>query len=221
MCCGRTVSPGPTRRERPVSDHVASRFREMRSRYMGEPSLLGTVALVLLAIAILFAFDTFLAAKDEAANRSQAEALYREGQRLVRDGRNAEGVDRFQTAVSLVRTEPAYQLALGQAELAAGRLSEAQATLTTLLEQDALSGSANLAMARVLAKQGRVPDAIAHYHRAIYGRWAEDTTGNQTRVRLELIEFMVARNQTRDLLAELLPIEDLARDDPAALSRLG
>ncbi len=51
------------------------------------PSLMGTFALVFLAIAALAAIDTFLAKVERTEGQDEARRLHIEGQRLVQQGR--------------------------------------------------------------------------------------------------------------------------------------
>jgi hypothetical protein len=60
-------------------------------------------------------------------------------------------------------------------------------------------------MGRILVKEGRFPEAISYFRRAIYGHWNEDAAGNRLRVRFELIDLLAQRNSKEELLAELLP----------------
>ena len=59
-------------------------------------------------------------------------------------------------------------------------------------------------------RTGRVREAKAFYHRAIYGQWSADSTSMRTRARLELVALLARRHESRELLAELLPLEAIA-----------
>lgn len=185
------------------------------------PSVLRTFALVFAAMAALFAVDTFLAKTQDAARRSEARRLFQDGRRLEAQGRLAEAIAAFRTAVSNTRGDQEYQLALAQALLAAGRVPEAEASLTELLERDSTGGAANLTMARLLVREGRIPEAISYYHRAIYGQWKEDEAGNRVRARFELVDLLARQDAKTDLLAELLPLQDEAPSDAATHMRIG
>lgn len=177
------------------------------------PSFLGTFALALLAMAALFAIDTFLARVEQSESRTEAARLFEEGRRLVQQGDNLEAIDRFRTALSISRGNREYQLALARALLAASRLADAGAVLTEMLQQDSTDGPANLIMARVLLKQGKIAEVSSYYHRAIYGQWKEDAAGSRVKVRFELIDFLVQQDAKKDLLAELLSLQDEAPAD--------
>ncbi len=185
------------------------------------PSFLGTFVLVFAAMGALFAIDTFLENAEQAANRSEAQRLFREGGRLESQGRLTEAIDRFSSALSNARGDRQYQLALAQAQLAAGRIPEAEANLTELLARDSTDGAANLTLARLLVKEGKIPKAISYYHRAIYGQWGQDADGNRVRARFELVDLLTKQDAKRELLAELLPLQDAAPADLDTRVRIG
>jgi hypothetical protein len=58
-----------------------------------EHSFLGTIALVFLAIAILFSFDTFMAKLEHTEDQAEARRLFADGQRLRAQGRNQLATD--------------------------------------------------------------------------------------------------------------------------------
>ncbi len=180
-------------------------------------SVLVTLALVFLAIAALSAADTFLARTERSENRAEAERLAAAG----RAANPVEAVADFKSAIAIERENPDYRLALGEAQLAAGELADAEGTLNELLSRDSTSGRANLALARVLAKEGRIPEAVSAYHRAIYGHWDRDPQANRVKVRLELVKLLAQQSSKEELLAELLPLLDVAPDDLDLRKELG
>jgi len=178
-------------------------------------------ALVLVAIAGLFAIDMFLAKTDRAESQIEATRLFEEGQALLRNGAPLKAVDKISDAITIERDNRDYLRSLATAQLAAGESSDAQTTLTGLLSSNSTDGVANLLMAHVLAKQGRTADAISYYHRAIYGSWKADAEANRQRARLELIDLLDQQSSKEELLAELLPLQANAPADLNARLRLG
>ncbi|HLK67958.1 MAG TPA: tetratricopeptide repeat protein [Bryobacteraceae bacterium] len=172
------------------------------------PSFLGTLVLVFLSMAVLFAVDTFLAGADRAESVAGAARLYREGEDLMQHGRHAEAIGRFQDALSMERGNRDYQRALAEAQLAAGKSADAESTLSDLLQSDPTDGSASLLMSRVIVKQRRYAEAISYLHRAIYGEWKNDPAGNRLRARFELIDLLAKRNSKEELLSELMAVQD-------------
>lgn len=184
-------------------------------------SFVRTLASVVLAIVALFSINTFLAKTERAESRVEAARFYANGQRLLEQGKSADAVEQFRSAISIERENQDYQLALGQALLATGRSADAEATLNDLLQRNPIGATNNLAMARVLAKEDRTDDAAFYYHRAIYGQWKQDAHANQLKVRFELTDLLSRQNSKEALLAELLPLQNDAPDDLATRKTLG
>jgi tetratricopeptide (TPR) repeat protein len=180
-------------------------------------SVLGTLALVLIAIVALSGVDAFLARTERLENLTEAARLESAG----RTAKPMDAVADFKAAISIERENPDYWLALGEAQLAAGQFREAEATLTELLRRDSTAGAVNLALARVLVKEGRITDAVPAYHRAIYGHWNRDAEANRESVRFELVNLLAQQGSKEELLAELLPLLDVAPGDVELRKRLG
>jgi tetratricopeptide (TPR) repeat protein len=184
------------------------------------PSYLGTFLLIFAAMGGLFAIDMVLAGMERREGRAEAIQLYVEGERLAAEGRVAEAIDRLRTAVSLARSNRRYQTALARVLLAAGKPKEAETILSELLQKDATDGAASLVMARTVLAQKRVREAISYYHRATYGQWGNDAEGNPVSARFELTELLARRGAQKELLAELLPLQDEAPNNLATRKRL-
>ncbi len=184
-------------------------------------SFLATLSLVFLAIAAIFAADMFLAGLERKESRIEAARLFRQGQTAIARGENVEAIERINDATSFERGNRDYRRTLAQAQLAAGKTGDAEATLTDLLQTDSTDGLASLTMARVLVKEGRFREAVSYYHRAVYGQWSQDAAANQLRARFELIDLLAHRDSKEELLAELLPIEDQPPRDWKMRARLG
>ncbi len=193
---------------------------EQRQSIVKGQSLLGTFGMVILAIAALAAIDTFLAKLERTEGQAEAKRLLIQGEQLVQQGRNAEAIDRFRSALSVSRGNPEVQLGLARALLAVGRLTDAERLLQEMLQRNATDGAANLTMARVMLKEGRSAEATSYYHQAIYGRWKQDAMANRVRVRLELIDQLVKEGADREVLAELLPLQDEAPKDLQTRKRI-
>jgi len=192
----------------------------MKKSFAG-PSFLGTFGLVFLAMAALFVADMFLAKTERAESHVEAARLFEQGRSLMERGENAAAIERIAEAISIERGNRDYLRTLAQAQYAAGETADAESTLKDLLMSDSSDALTSLMMARVLVKEGRFPEAISYFHRAIYGRWNEDAAGNRLRVRFELIDLLAKRNSKEELLAELLPVQEQAPSDPAIQTRIG
>ena len=183
--------------------------------------MLGTLGLVAIAIVVLSGVDTFLARTERSENRAKADGLAAAGRALIAKGQPAEAVAQFKGAIAIERENREYWLELGQAQLAAGELTDAETTLTELLRKDSTAGAANLALARVLLKQGRITDAVSAYHSAVYGHWDKDAEANRVAVRFELVNVLAEQGSKEELLAELLPLLDMSPNDLQVRKRIG
>lgn len=182
---------------------------------------LRTLSLVALAIAIVFAVDTFLAKMEQSETKVEAARLFAQGQSLLEKGDFVQAADRLQDALTIQRNNRDYQLALARAQLGGGDLTDAEASLDNLLLADSTDGPANLNLARLLVKQGRIREAISYYHRAIYGSWPADAAANRLKTRFELIDLLAQQNSKEELLGELLEVEDQFPRDFATQLRMG
>ncbi len=174
---------------------------------------LATLGIIFAAIAVLVLVDSGLEKVDGAATRLHATSEYQVGESLMVSGKLREAIDHLRTASTLDRGTSRYTVALAQAILADGRPADAEPLLTPLLERDATDGATNLAMGRILAKEGRIEESKSYYHRAIYGLWPGDAEKNRATARFELIDLLAQNNQKQELLSELLPIQDEAPND--------
>jgi tetratricopeptide (TPR) repeat protein len=184
-------------------------------------SFLATFGLVFLAIAVLFAADTFLAKTDRVESAVEAARLFEQGRALMARGNNDEAIGRIKDAIVIERGNRGYRQALAQAQFDAGKTADAESTLAELLQRDPGDGLASLVMARVLVKESRFAEAIWYFHRAIYGKWDQDSAESRLRVRFELIDLLERHNLKEDLLAELLPVQDQAPRDLRTRIRMG
>ncbi len=183
--------------------------------------MLGTIGLVLVAIIILSVLDAFLARTERSENLAEADRLADAGRMLMQTNHPLDAVTQFKAAIAIERENPAYWLALGEAQLAAGQFADAEATLNDLLRRDSTAGPVNLALARVLVKESRITDAVSEYHRAIYGHWDRDAETNRVNARFELVNLLAQQGSKEELLAELLPLLDVAPDDVEVRRKLG
>jgi Flp pilus assembly protein TadD len=184
-------------------------------------TFVGTFALMIVAIVGLLAFDLSLARIDRRESAAHAANLYAEGLAFLTQHRAADADERFASAAAIDRANINYALALASTKLEEGQTAEAEATLRNLLERAENDGAVNLVMARTLLRSGRVEEAKAYYHRAIFGRWGADSAVRRREARFELIDLIARRGSRPELLAELLPLEDTPPDSVALRERLG
>jgi tetratricopeptide (TPR) repeat protein len=113
-----------------------------------------------------------------------------------------------------------YQLALGLALVNAGSLDEASIYLNEALKENPGSGPANLGLARIAARQGKIDEAIGYYQRAIYGQWPQKTPERRLDTRLELAETLGKAGRSAQAQAELLTTAAALPDDLALRQRV-
>ena len=179
-----------------------------------------TFGVILAAIAALLLFDTALARVDITERKSYAAREFATGEQLLAQGKSEQAIEHLRAAATLDGENPSYGVALAQAILADGRPDAAEQILLPLLERNPTDGAANLAMARVLAKEGRLDDAKSYYHRALYGVWPRGEEPTRTAARFELIYLLARTNAKQELLSELLPIQDDSTNDAAQRKRI-
>ncbi len=184
-------------------------------------AFIGTFGVVLALIAFFLVFDAFVARIDTEEARSRALSDYREGTRLLAAGQLGDAAEQFRTAASMDRENLTYKVALARATLGQGDTETAQELLVSILQQDPTDGAANVLMARVLVEQRRIDVAIAYYHRAVYGRWRAGEGGSSLQTRFELIDLLAGIKARKELLAELLPIQDQSPGDVTLRDHIG
>lgn len=188
--------------------------------HSGRAPKIGLILIIIAVTGALSAIDIFLEQAQEAELASQARAAYESGLRLLQADRANEAVEAFRKAHVLERSNLTYELQLVAALTAAGKTSEAEPLANEVLDADRNDGAANLVVARLRLKERKIDDAKAYFHRAIYGEWPQDAEAHRIAARLELIDLLVKLNQKRELLAELLPLEEEAANNPAVQARV-
>ncbi len=183
-------------------------------------SLFRTLFLVAISAASFIAIDSVLANTERKETALAAARFDREGGELVQKGKFAEAAAAYRSATANARDNRQYPLKLAEALLKGGQLNDAGATLSELLTSEPMAGAPNLAMARVLAKEGRTDEAAFYYHRAIYGQWKDNAENRQLQARFELADFLAEHNSKAQLLAELLPLQEQAPDIDAVQKKL-
>jgi tetratricopeptide (TPR) repeat protein len=129
-----------------------------------------------------------------------------EGSRQLLQGHSEAAIEDFRNALIYDGRNPDYQLHLAQALMRVGRLKEAQAYLLHLWQDQPGSGTINLELARLFAKQNAMDPALRYFHNAIYGVWENDPDESRRQVRLELIKFLLDHNHSTQADAELISL---------------
>ncbi len=178
-------------------------------------------AIVAVALALLFGFTALLAQAYRAAREERAGTHYNRGRQLEAQGRHRAAVDEYRAALSFTHNDPGYRLALALVLMELGNWNEARTHLTQLRTDDPSSGIVNLMLARIEAREGRRDEAVADYHRAIYGYWPEDPQGRRLQARFELTALYARYGEHKQALAQVLELAAEAPEDAAVKSRIG
>ncbi|PYO07416.1 MAG: hypothetical protein DMD30_11035 [Gemmatimonadetes bacterium] len=181
---------------------------------------IATFAVILAAVVGLVLFDTALARIDSRERKVSAAREFAAGEQLVAEGKNDQAIEHLRSASTLDGENTRYATALADAVLADGRPKDAELLLVPLLERNGTDGAANLTMARVLVKEGKIAEAKSYYHRAIYELWPRGAEDNRTTARFELIDLLASTDARQELLAELLPIQDDSTNSLAQRKRI-
>jgi len=183
--------------------------------------VLAAVLIIVFSILALAAVDGFLAKMERAETGVEAARLFNAAKNSMDRHQYSDAIDRLNDALLIARGDREYLRTLAEAELAAGRLEGAQKTLTDVLEADSSDGLSNLLFARVLVQKGELNDGISHYHRAIYGEWTVDAARRRLDARLELVGLLARLDRKEELMAELLPLQEVVGDDGQIVPQLG
>jgi CBS domain-containing protein len=155
--------------------------------------LLAGVLTVLAGLAILTGVLNYFY---RAQHSGQAHAYSVAGNQLVEKGRYDEAVEQYRKALSISHST-GDRFALGAALAKAGNLNEAATDLDEVVRDRPQDGPANLALARVLAQQGRIDDAARCYQRAAAGTWPENSSQGRAQARSELAEMLARAGRPR------------------------
>ncbi|MEO7085307.1 MAG: tetratricopeptide repeat protein [Gemmatimonadaceae bacterium] len=185
------------------------------------PAFVATIVGVIVAILLLLGLDLSIASIDRRESTAHAESEYSAGRALLVAGHPEEAISRFGAAVAIDRKNVNYALALGEAYLEAGNTSDAEATVSAVLQRNENDGAVNLTMAEIMKRESKWVEAEAFYHRANFGRWGADSVAQRARARFELIDLLSQHGSPRELLAELLPFEETSPDSIMPRTRLG
>jgi len=162
---------------------------------------------VLIVVAVVaFLVTRAVAASNRDTTLRDAAEWYRRGQQQIEAGKLDAAVDSLRRATVRDRSNTSYALALAHALALNGDHDAARGALLTLRESAPEDAEINLQLARLAARQQDLPEALRFYHNALYAPWPVERADVRRRVRFELIEFLLANNQTSRALSELLAV---------------
>ena len=168
-------------------------------------------------VIFLYLFTRAAAARIGSIDRHVAATWYAEGTRSFRSGDAKGAIESFTKAAAIDRDNRTYLLALADALAATNHNMEAQEALQRLREADPTNADFNLHLARLAAKRGNTSEAVVYYHSALDGMWAGPEALEQRRnVRIELVQFLIAKHDENRALSELLVVDTELPDKPSA-----
>jgi tetratricopeptide (TPR) repeat protein len=158
-----------------------------------------------------------MAARNRSRNIEIGNVWYLRGQQQLRAGNTRQAIDSFRNATTNDHDNGNYTLALASALAAEDHIEEARQALLRLRASAPESGEINLSLARLAAKEDKMPEAVHYYHNALYGVWPPDQMADQrTKVRTELVRFLLAARDNSQALSELLILSsDIPEKGPA------
>ena len=172
----------------------------------------GVLIASFILLPIFFTLTGFVTRFYHTKEQALAQEWFARGEDDLKANRASAALEDFRTALVYSPDNDLFELRLAQALAAAGRDQEARAYLLHLWSREPGSGRVNLELARLAAQDGNIADAARYYHAAIYGAWEEDPSLQQRNTRLEFVQFLLGRNDTREAQAELMA---LAATSPA------
>jgi len=176
-------------------------------------TILGLIASIAFVIAALTFIDLNLEKAERRDLASQARRAHLEGASLIKQGKAEQGIDFLRKAHALERANTLYELDLIDALIAAAKTEDAEPLMNEILLREPGDGRANLTAARLMLERGKAVDAVSYFHRAIYGDWPENATAHRVAARMELVRLLVKNGRDKELLAELLPLQEEARKE--------
>jgi tetratricopeptide (TPR) repeat protein len=158
---------------------------------------------------------------NQALRRRQAASWYAAAQRASAGADAGSAVAALRRAVLKDRENRLYRLALADA-LAARRLDgEARRVLLALRDTQPEDPETNLRLARLEARGGDADPARRYYENALSSLWRAEQAEQRRRVRIELIEFLLAHEERARALSELLLLAANLPEDAAIQAQVG
>lgn len=168
----------------------------------------------------LYLIDRDLARIEQTELSAEASTYFLQAERYMQEKDLATAIPLYERAVTLNRRSRQYQIALSRALVSDGNLEKAEPLLNGVLQADPNNGPANLEMARLLLARHDTTAATAYYHRAIYGMWPKGSEDRILRTRIELADILAQEQRKRELLSELLLLDEESQTKPELQERV-
>ncbi len=190
-------------------------------RTVGTQSSRITLTITVILMCLGLGFTQYLVKLHRASEASLANRWYVRGNQAMQAKLPAVAAEDYRTALSYDPENREYRLRVAQALLAANRLNEARAHLTSLWELEPANGEVNLTLARLYAKRGDSANAARYYSNAINGVWQDDTRQERIATRFELAGYLMQQHKLTQAQSELMALLADVPPDPASQLRLG
>ena len=166
------------------------------------------VLVVLIGVTIAaFVVTRNVAAGNDELRRQQAVLWFEAGQEALQRGSVEPAVMTLRRAVLRDPENREYRLALASALATSGLDDEAKRVLLILREAEPEDPETNVQFARIEARGADADSARRYYESAIAGLWRPEDAEERRTVRLELIDFLVARQERERALSQLLALD--------------
>jgi tetratricopeptide (TPR) repeat protein len=150
-----------------------------------------------------------------------AVAWYDAGERQLAGGQTETAIQSLRRAAAINRDNRRYRLALAAA-LAADRQDEsARQVLLGVRESTPEDPEVNVQLARLEARRDDMTGTVQYYQNALHGSWKIDQGDARRQVRVELIGYLLAHDQRKHALSELLVLESNLPDDARLQTEAG
>jgi predicted Zn-dependent protease len=180
------------------------------------------IIMALSAAAIAFFFAVLALSKFFDSHQSaRADEYFQQGTLDLRNHHPDAAVNDFHAALTYSRDSYATQLSLAQALLVLNHTEEALQYLTNLWQREPENGMVNFELARIYAEKGDATQALRYYHNAIYAIWNQDQDPVRRSSRLELINFLLARQLHGQAESELIALQSNLPQDPELITKVG
>jgi tetratricopeptide (TPR) repeat protein len=150
-----------------------------------------------------------------------SQRWFTRGEQAMKANAPQLAIEDFRNALAYDGSNAEYRMRLAEALMAEGRLAEARAYLRTLWTIEPADAEVNLDLARLYTRENQPDLAIRYYRMAIDGIWNGDALQRRIDTRLELVQFLLARNDHGRAGAELVALQAEAPDNSEVQLKAG
>ena len=170
----------------------------------------------------LFFFTRTMASRNRQKNAAFGRAWYERALESMKQDDLDGAIENLRKASAADRDNTNYSLVLAENLHSAGQSEEARQILLRLRNSKPDDGRINLDLARISAPDEDPDETRRYYHQALYGLWPKaDLEAQQTKTRLELVNFLVARQDVTNAVSELLILASNEYSDAETRVKLG